>query len=52
MKKIFMFLAVAGLMAVSAQFASAQDNDEAAAATTTEAVAEEAPEADAAEIDR
>ncbi len=50
MKKISMFLAVAGLMAVSAQLASAQENDETAAAAT-EAVAEEAPEAEAAEVD-
>ena len=46
MKKVFMFLAVAGLMAFSAQYAAAQDNDEAAA--ETQLVAEEAPEADAA----
>jgi len=51
MKKVFMFLAVAGLMAVSAQFAAAQENDEAAAADATEVVAEEAPAADAAEVD-
>ncbi|MCQ2184356.1 MAG: MotA/TolQ/ExbB proton channel family protein [Bacteroidales bacterium] len=38
MKKIFMFLAVAGLMAVSAQFASAQESA-APQATTTEAAA-------------
>ncbi|MBR3302595.1 MAG: MotA/TolQ/ExbB proton channel family protein, partial [Bacteroidales bacterium] len=34
MKKIFMFLAVAGLMAITAQNAVAQDGDQAAAAQT------------------
>ena len=38
MKKIFMFLAVAGLMAVSAQYAAAQD-EQAAEPTATEQVA-------------
>ena len=45
MKKFFMFLAVSGLMIVSAQFAAAQENDGAAAAatdTTVEAAATEA----------
>jgi len=39
MKKIFMFLAVAGLMAVSAQFAAAQDQAGEAAAPATEQAA-------------
>ena len=39
MKKFFMFLAVAGIMAVSANFASAQDQAEGAAEPATEAAA-------------
>ena len=38
MKKFFMFLAVAGIMAVSANYASAQD-ETASSAAATEAVA-------------
>ena len=45
-----MFLAVAGLMAISAQFAAAQENDE-AAAPATEVAAAEADEADDAVVD-
>jgi len=44
MKKFFMFLAVAGIMAVSANYAIAQDGDEAAAPAATEEVTP-APEA-------
>ncbi len=51
MKKIFMFLAVAGLMAVSAQYAAAQENDEAAAPASEEAVAAPAEDAADAEVD-
>lgn len=52
MKKLFMFLAVAGLMTVNAQIASAQDDQNEAAADAVEAVAEEAPAAEeAAEVD-
>ena len=47
MKKIFMFLAVMGLMTFTAQYASAQDGDSLATADTTEQVAFE-PVVDAA----
>ena len=42
MKKFFMFLAVSGLMIVSAQFAAAQENDGAAPAATDTVEAVEA----------
>lgn len=52
MKKVFVFLAVVGLMAVSAQFASAQDDSAAAAAQpATEQVAPTAAEEPAASAD-
>ena len=49
MKKIFMFLAVMGVMTLSAQNLAAQDNSEAAEAPATEQVA--APEAAAPALD-
>lgn len=49
MKKFFMFLAVSGLMIVSAQFAAAQDSAEAAQAATETPEATEAVEETAAE---
>ena len=51
MKKIFMFLAVAGLMAFSAQNAFAQDENTEAAAAEQEAVAEPAAEEVDGEVD-
>lgn len=49
MKKIFMFLAVMGLMTFAAQYASAQEGDSLATADTTEVVAFEVMEAAAPE---